>query len=37
MSVEYFSMEFENTASGADLVMAWDDTEARMPVQFNEN
>lgn len=36
MSVEYFSMEFENTASGADLVMAWDDTEARLPVQFNE-
>lgn len=35
-SVEYFSMEFEKTATGADLVMAWDNAEARLPIQYNE-
>lgn len=32
--VEYFSMVFEKTASGADLVMAWENVEARLPVQL---
>jgi hypothetical protein len=32
--VEYFSMVFETTATGADLVMAWEDREARLPIQF---
>jgi hypothetical protein len=35
MSVEYFSMVFEPTPTGADLVMAWDDVEARLPIQFS--
>jgi hypothetical protein len=30
--VEYFSMEFDTTAAGADLVMAWDEVEARLPI-----
>jgi hypothetical protein len=34
MSVEYFSMVFEKTPGGADLVMAWDNVEARLPVQY---
>jgi Protein of unknown function (DUF2911) len=33
--VEYFTMMFEKTATGADLIMAWENTEARLPVQFN--
>jgi hypothetical protein len=32
--IEYFSMVFEKTATGADLVMAWEDREARLPLQF---
>ena len=32
--VEYFSMLFEKTATGADLVMAWEAVEARLPIQF---
>jgi Protein of unknown function (DUF2911) len=32
--VEHFSMVFRPTASGADLVMAWDDVEARLPIDF---
>lgn len=35
-SVEYFSMVFQNNESGADLVIAWDDIEARLPIQFKE-
>lgn len=31
---EYLAMEFEKTATGADLVMAWENVEARMPIQF---
>jgi hypothetical protein len=30
--VEYFSMEFDTTSAGADLVMAWDEVEARLPI-----
>jgi hypothetical protein len=36
MSVEYFSMIFQPAAGGAELVMAWDDVEARLPIQYNE-
>jgi hypothetical protein len=36
MSVEYFSMVFEPVAGGADLVMAWDDVEARLPLQYSD-
>ncbi|MDQ3277852.1 MAG: DUF2911 domain-containing protein [Bacteroidota bacterium] len=32
--VEYFSMVFETTGKGADLVMAWESKEARLPIQF---
>jgi hypothetical protein len=35
-SVEYFSIVFQNTSSGADLVMAWDSTEARMSFQYGK-
>jgi len=33
-SVEYFSMMFQPTDTGADLVMAWDNVEARLPIQY---
>jgi hypothetical protein len=33
-TVEYFSMVFQSTENGADLVMAWEDKEARLPIQF---
>lgn len=32
--VEYFTMLFEKTDAGADLLMAWDDTEVRLPFSF---
>jgi len=35
-SVEYFSMMFQPTARGADLVMAWDNVEARLPFQYKQ-
>jgi hypothetical protein len=35
-SVEYFSMVFQPTTLGADLVMAWDNVEARLPIQFKK-
>lgn len=31
---EYFTMAFEKTASGADLVMAWENKIARLPIKF---
>ena len=31
---EYFTMIFEKAPAGADLVMAWDNVEARLPVNF---
>lgn len=34
-TVEYFSMVFQPTSTGADLVMAWDNVEARLPIQYN--
>lgn len=35
-SVEYFSIVFQPTDSGADLVMAWDNVEARLPIQYKQ-
>lgn len=35
-SVEYFSMIFQPSPTGADLVMAWDDVEVRLPIQYQE-
>jgi hypothetical protein len=35
-SVEYFSMVFQPTDAGADLVMAWDNVEARLPIQYKQ-
>jgi hypothetical protein len=32
--VEYFTMVFEKSDSGAQLVMAWDKHEARLPINF---
>ncbi|MGZ3849581.1 MAG: DUF2911 domain-containing protein [Flavisolibacter sp.] len=32
--VEYFSMVFQKTSQGADLLMAWDTVVARLPLQF---
>lgn len=31
---EFFTMVFQPIANGAELVMAWDDTEARLPINF---
>jgi hypothetical protein len=33
-SVEYFSMVFQPNDAGADLVMAWDNVEARLSIQY---
>jgi hypothetical protein len=33
--LEYYTMVFEKTASGADIIMAWDDLETRLPIKFN--
>ena len=32
--IEYFTIIFEKTDSGADLLMAWDNLEARLPINF---
>ncbi|MDB5252300.1 MAG: hypothetical protein JWP27_1469 [Flaviaesturariibacter sp.] len=32
--IEYFSLVFQKTAAGADMVMAWDTVEARLPFSF---
>jgi hypothetical protein len=32
--LEYFTMIFEKTDNGADLLMAWDNFEARLPINF---
>ena len=32
--LEYYTMIFEKTSSGADLLMAWDNLEARLPFRF---
>jgi hypothetical protein len=31
---EYLTMLFKKTNTGAELIMAWDDTEARLPINF---
>lgn len=35
--LEYYTMVFEKTATGADLLMAWDNIETRLPLIFPEN
>lgn len=32
--LEYFTMVFEKSDKGTELVMVWDDTEARLPIEF---
>ena len=32
--LEYFTMVFQPITNGADLVMAWENTEARLPINF---
>lgn len=32
--LEYFSLSFVKTDNGAEILMAWDDTEARLPIVF---
>jgi Protein of unknown function (DUF2911) len=34
VNFEYFTMVFQPDNAGAELVMAWDDTEARLPINF---
>jgi hypothetical protein len=34
LAFEYFTMVFQPISNGAELVMAWDDTEARLPINF---
>ena len=34
VNLEYFTMVFQPINAGAELVMAWDDTEARLPINF---
>ena len=34
VNFEYFTMVFQPASNGADLVMAWDDTEARLRINF---
>ncbi len=33
-TIEYFTMMFEKTTTGADLLMAWEAMEVRLPIQF---
>jgi hypothetical protein len=35
ISLEYFTMVFEKTETGADLVIAWADVVARLPIKFS--
>ncbi len=32
--LEYFSIAFEKTNAGCEMLMAWDQTEARLPIEF---
>lgn len=32
--IEYFTMVFQQSETGADLIMAWDDTKALLPISF---
>jgi hypothetical protein len=34
MTFEFFTMAFQPIANGAELIMAWDDVEARLPINF---
>lgn len=34
VSLEYFTIVFEKTSTGADLVMAWDDVVTKLPISF---
>ncbi len=34
VNFEYFTMVFQPISNGAELIMAWDDTEARLPINF---
>jgi hypothetical protein len=34
MNFEYFTMVFQPISNGAELIIAWDDREARLPVDF---
>lgn len=34
LRLEYFTMVFQKTDTGAELVMAWDNAEARLPISF---
>jgi hypothetical protein len=36
VNFEYFTIIFQKNPKGADLVMAWDDVEARLPIEFDE-
>jgi hypothetical protein len=33
-SLEYFTMLFQTISKGCSLLIAWDDVEVRMPIQF---
>jgi len=33
-SLEYYTMVFSKTDTGADLIMAWDDVVAKLPIEF---
>lgn len=33
-SIEYFTLLFKKSATGADMIMTWDDVEARLPISF---
>jgi hypothetical protein len=32
VAIEYFTMVFENTGTGANLIMAWDDKISKLPI-----
>lgn len=32
--IEYFTLLFQKTATGADMIMAWDEVETRLPISF---
>jgi len=33
-TLEYLTMIFEKTGKGADLIIAWDDVVAKLPIEF---
>jgi len=35
-NIEYYTMVFQERPGGADLVMAWDDVEARLPIEYSQ-